>query len=91
MGQDKQTTKKILTEGPRTINYYQEGGHSYFKNMTQHPHPNIYTLLKYRKEEQVANEFTMNLYQAGSIRPSKPRKYRLINTRLQQYRMMKVQ
>ena len=52
--------------------------------MIQVPHPNIYTLLNYLKEEQAFNEITLIQYHAGGVRPTTRRKYTKLNQRIQQ-------
>ncbi|XP_071145121.1 uncharacterized protein [Mytilus edulis] len=80
---NRQLWNHYQTEGPRTTNHL-EGWHSGLKKVIQVPHPKIYTLLNYLKEEQAFNEITLIQYHAGGVRPTKRRKYTQLNQRLQQ-------
>jgi len=50
------------------------------KKQIKHAHPNIYNLLKHLNEIQSVNEVIIMQQAAGGVRPSKRRKYGLINT-----------
>ena len=55
--------------------------------MIKVPHPNIYHLLTYLKEEQAANEVTIIQYQAGGVRLTKRQKYTQLIQRLHQLKV----
>jgi hypothetical protein len=56
------------TVRPRTTNNI-ERWHNGIKKMIKVPHPNIYHLLTYLKEEQAANEVVIIQYRARGVRP----------------------
>lgn len=70
-------------DGPRTTNHA-EGWHSKVNKMCQHAHPNIFAAVKLLQSIQATNEAKMlQLSAGGKKRPTK-KKYRLLDSRLQQ-------
>ena len=69
------------TEGPRTTNNL-EGWHHKLKSHVQHPHPNIYNLIKLIQSQQSATEIRLIQYAAGGKRIQRKRKYVQIDNRL---------
>ena len=69
------------TEGPRTTNHL-EGWHHKLKSHVQHPHPNIYNLIKLIQSQQSATEIRLIQYAAGGKRIQRKRKYVQIDNRL---------
>ncbi|VDI61105.1 Hypothetical predicted protein [Mytilus galloprovincialis] len=69
------------TVGPRTNNHL-EGWHHKLKNHVEHPHPNIFNLVKLLKKQQAAIEVRLIQYSAGGKRRQRKRKYIEIDTRL---------
>jgi hypothetical protein len=58
------------------------GWHSKLKKHLQHPHHNIFNLIKLLKHEEAINDMKMNQCAAGGKRVPKKRKYREIDHRL---------
>ncbi|XP_071154896.1 uncharacterized protein, partial [Mytilus edulis] len=69
------------TVGTRTNNHL-EGWHHKLKNHVEHPHPNIFNLVKLLKKQQAAIEVRLIQYSAGGKRRQRKRKYIEIDTRL---------
>lgn len=79
--QNRHLWNHYTTEGPRTTNHL-EGWHSKLKKHVQHPHPNIFRLIKQLKHEEAIHDLTMIQYAAGGKRAVQKRKYVDINNRL---------
>jgi len=70
------------TRGPRTTNHL-EGWHAKIKRQIQQSHPNVFSLIGHLKQVQSVNEVTMIQLAAGGPPPPKRRKYRQLETRLE--------
>ena len=77
--QNRYLWNHYTTQGPRTTNHL-EGWHSKLKKHVNHPHPNIYKLIKLLKHEEAINDLTMIQYAAGGRRAVQKRKYVLYST-----------
>jgi hypothetical protein len=73
-------------DGPRTTNHL-EDWHNKLKKHLQHPHPNIFNLIKLLKHEEAINDMKMIQYAVGRKRVPKKRKYRQIDHRLTEQRL----
>ena len=67
--------------GTGTTNHL-EGWHHKLKSYVQHPHPNIYNLIKLIQSQQSATEIRLIQYAAGGKRIQRKRKYIQIDNRL---------
>ncbi|XP_046581618.1 uncharacterized protein LOC124289066 [Haliotis rubra] len=69
------------SDGPRTNNHL-EGWHSRLKKYVGKAHPNIFEIVSFLSREQTNTENKLVQYAAGQKRPSKKRKYRNLERRL---------
>jgi len=80
---DRRQWNHYDNEGPRTTNSV-EGWHSRLNKLCKKPHPNIYAITDILKKEQATNEAKMIQMAAGGKPRSKKRKYRLLDSRIQE-------